>query len=289
MKCGILIASPIVLALLPRVVIADPLAYLRASSQLDRDTDAARYHPLNLIDDNAATSWCEGEEGLGQGEEIRFFFKKRQRIDRIVIGPSDQTGRLVEEVKVSDGINHVRVRLRGVYAERTLKRPLLGTTFVVTIEQVGGPNKNGLHPPDVACLSEVLLYWKKRPFGGKTPLSRLRYNERRERVLGSWNGEPLGAPERFITFSIDGTWAWKLVPVLGGPTVRRAGEYRFRGNRLLMRQGETGRWADMRLNYRRVIVDPDAIGAPLGDYDVISFGGKALGSTIAGEYNNAVF
>jgi hypothetical protein len=288
-KRGILITSALGLALIPQVAVADTLAYLRASSQLDRDTHASKYHPLNLVDDDPSTSWCEGADGLGEGEEIRFFFKKSQKIDRIIVGPSDTTGRLIEEVKVSDGINSVRIRLRGVYAEMTLKRPLAGTTFVVTIELVGGPNKNAPHGPDVACLSEVLLFWKKRPFGGRMPLSRLRFNEHRDHVLGTWNGEPLGAPERFITFSLDGTWAWKRVPLLGGKTVRRTGEYRFRGSRLLMRQGETGRWADMRFKHRRVIVDPENIGAPLGDYEVITFGAKVLGNEIAGEYNNAKF
>jgi hypothetical protein len=288
MRFGMRIAVSLVLTPWAGPAAADTLAYVRTSSQLESDTVRQRYHPLNLLDDDASTMWCEGAEGLGEGEEIRFYFKKAQRIDRIIVGPAAATGRLILRVRVSDGVNSIRIDLSDIYAERLLKRPLSGSSYTVSIEQVGGPNEGSRLGNDVACLSEVLLYWKKRPFGGRTPTSKLKYNKYRDRILGRWSGEPMGAPEKFLVFGLDGTWEWSFVPLLGGRSERMTGEYRFRGGRLLMRRGETGRWADMGFRYRRVEVDPDAPGAPLGDYDSIRIN-RALRDKLHGEYNNAQF
>jgi hypothetical protein len=268
--------------------LADPLAYVRASSQKDPDAERSLYHPLNLLDDDPATIWCEGKEGLGEEEEIRFYFKTHQKIDRIVVGPTPVTGRLVLRVKVTDGANNVTLDLADVYVERTLKSPLSGNNYTVSIEQVGGPNEGSKLPPDVACLADVMFYYKQLPFGGRLAPAKLRYDKMKDRILGRWGGAPLGASEKFIVFALDGTWEWSFDPLLGGKSERMAGEYRFRGNRLLMRRGETGRWADVGFSYERVQIDPNDIGAPLGDYDLIKIN-TALGDKIASDYNNAEF
>jgi hypothetical protein len=269
-------------------VLADPLAYVRASSQKDLDGDRSLYHPLNLLDDDPATLWCEGKPGLGEGEEIRFYFKTNQKIDRIVIGPTPLSGRKVLRVKVTDGANNVNVDLDDVYVERALRSPLSGTNYTVSIERVGGPNEGSKLDAEVACLADVLMYYKQQPFGGRLAPAKLRYDKMKDRVLGRWSGAPLGASESFIIFALDGTWEWTFEPLLGGKSERMAGEYRFRGNRLLMRRGETGRWSDMGFSYEYVKVDPDDIGRPLGNYDLIKLN-TALGDKIANDYNNAEF
>lgn len=267
---------------------AEPLAYVRASSQNGRSKSARDHHPLNLLDDDQATVWCEGADGVGESEEIRFYFKKPQRIDRIVVAPALDSGRKVDVVRVSDGVSSVKIPISDLIVEQPLRRPMRGKTFTVTIEQVGGPNANSALTDDVACLADVLLYQGKRLFGGRLPANKLRYNTMRDQVLGRWSGEPFGAPEKFLTFALDGTWEWNFEPLLEGTKERVTGEYRFRGNRLLMRIGETGRWADMRFKYDRKKVDPDEIGAPIGDYDMI-FLNEALKNRVGGQYNNAEF
>ena len=267
---------------------ADPLAYVRASSQLGGDATPDKYHPLNLLDDNPATLWCEGAAGAGEGEEIRFTFKTEQLIDRLVVGPAAGSGRVIESVRVSDGSNSLRVELDAEYADVKLRQPLQGNTITVSIEKVGGPNPDAIVASDVACLADVLLYHKRRPFGGNTPADRLRYDAHRDLILGRWAGAPLGAPEAHLTFALDGTWEWTFEPLLGGKRERVAGEYRFRGDRLLMRRGGAGRWADMRFSRRPINIDPMQPGAPLGDYVVIEING-ALGEGLAGEYNDARF
>ncbi len=266
---------------------AEPLAYVRASSQNARAKSAKLHHPLNLLDDDPETIWCEGAEGVGEGQEVRFFFKRSQRIDRIVIAPALATGRKIQVVRVSDGVNSVKIPISDAIVEQPLRRPMRGKTYTITIEQVGGPNSGSDLNDDVACLGDVLLYLGKRLFGGRLPEDKLRYDPVRDKVLGRWSGEPFGAPEKFITFALDGTWEWLYEPLLEGRKARVTGEYRFRGNRLLMRVGETGRWADMRFEYGRKKVDSQ-IGAPQGDYDTI-FLNDSLKGKVGGSYNNAEF
>lgn len=268
---------------------ADTLAYIRASSQAERDADIAKYHPMNLLDDDPATLWCEGDPGDGEGQGIRIIFKKAQKIDRVVIGPTLKTGRRVLTVEVSDGINVIRIQLGDRYAEQSFSPAMKGEEYTVTILEVGPANEAAKDlGPNVACLADVMMYLKKKPFGGRTPPSKLRFDKNRDRILGVWNGGDLGAPEKYLTFGLDGTWAWKYEPLMGGKPKKLKGEYRFRGGRLLMRKGETGRWGDVRFKYEHVKIDPNAPGAPLGDYSKLSFN-DLLCKEFAGAYNDAQF
>jgi len=268
---------------------AGALGYMRASSQFAHDLDASIYHPLNLIDDDPTTMWCEGSASEGEGEWVRFFFKTSQKIDRIVVVPAAQSGRLIEQVTIDDGSNTVRIDLTAhASADKTMERPLEGKTYIVTISRIGGPNAESKLPKDVACLADVMLYFKGHAFGGKVGAERLRFDPARDRLLGPWTGEPFGAPEKFITFSLDGTWEWTFKPLLGGAGGRMFGEYRFRGAELLMRRGEAGRWHEMGIAFRHVKVDADQQGAPQGDYDSFRLN-NALGAEISGQYDNAVF
>lgn len=276
-------------SLLPlSVAWGDSLAYVRASSQLQLSEAPDKYHPLNLLDEDPQTIWCEGAAGVGESESITFFFKTNQKIDRVVIGPTPQSGRFVQLVKISDGVNIVQIELAENYVDHQLKRPMNGSTYSITIEQVGGPNKMAKLDQESACLGDVLLYYKKQLYGGKTPSQKLRYDKMRDRVLGRWFGEPLGASERTLIFALDGTWDWIFKPLMGGKSDRKSGEYRFRNNRLLMRVGETGRWTDMRFKFRRVKVDTEEIGAPKSDYDAISLAND-MDDKVGGEYNTAEF
>jgi hypothetical protein len=269
---------------------ADTLAYVRASSQYQRDKATEGFHVLNLLDDDRETIWCEGSDGTGEGEEIRFYFKSPQKIDRIVVTPTPLSGRRISRLRVSDGTNSANIDLDDATTVQVqpLKKSMEGTTFIVTITEVAEPLKGSKLPDTVACLADVLFYYKNKLFGGKMTPDKFSYDRQRDKILGRWSGEPLGAPERFLTFAIDGSWEWTFVPMLGGKSEKVNGEYRFRGDRLLMRRGETGRWADVNFKYKRVVADPNDIGAPLGDYDVVNLN-DALGEKFAGEYNNAEF
>jgi hypothetical protein len=267
---------------------ADSLAYVRTSTQKDRVQAPAQYHALNLLDEDPATIWCEDDEGMGEREEVRFFFKGKVRIDRIAITPAVNSGRIIQEIKLSDDVNNVRVSLGDSTTDQSLSKPLVGTTITLVITKVGAANKTSALGPNTACLGDVLLYERNMLFGGKIEPAKLRYDPMREKVLGRWAGEPFGAPEKHIIFSLDGSWEWTYEGLMDGKKERLQGEYRFRGDRLLMRRGETGRWADMRFTYKRVAVNPDEAGAPKHDYDLIGLN-EAIEDKVQGEYNNADF
>jgi hypothetical protein len=273
--------------LVPASALADNLAYVRASSQLRRKATPADFHPINLLDDDPATVWCEGSDSLGEGEEVYIFFKKPQKIDRIVVGPAASTGRLILTLRITDGDNVTRINLGDRYVEQNFSPPMRGDKFVLSIVTVGEPNTGVQLSDNTACLADAMLYFKDRPFGGKLTPSQLRYDKTRDRILGQWSGEPLGAPEKFITFAIDGTWTWQYQPMMNGRSQRLFGEYRFRGNRLLMRKGETGRWADVQFKYEQIPVGDDG-GAPKADYEVISIS-PIIDKVLGGKYNNAEF
>lgn len=262
------------------------LAFVSASSQ--HKGSGKEYHPINLMDDEPDSVWCEGANGLGEGEEVHFFFKKPQKIDRILLRGTDKTGRTVLRVRLSDGSNNVAIDIGSEPLDQDLKPPLRGDTYTLYIDQVGGPNKASALPKDVACLADAVLYFRNRMWGGRITKRQLKLDKRTDQILGKWTGGALGAPESWLTFAIDGTWAWDYKPLMGGRPQKAAGEYRFRGNRLLMRKGEVGRWSDVRFKIRKIKVDPDEMGAPLGDYVVIEIN-RALGKDMAGEYNNAEF
>lgn len=268
-------------------VSASGLAYVRASSQHEAK-DRGRYHALNLLDEDPNTVWCEGEEGLGEGQGITIYFKGKQRIDRIVLMPAASSGRIVQSVRVSDGSRSVVIPISENGIEQTIKPPLFGTTFDITIEAVAHKNPDSTLPADVACLADATLYWGKHLFGGRSDAEKLRFDARLDKLLGRWQGGALGAPEMFLVFALDGSWEWIYKPLLGGKNRRVTGEYRFRNNRLLMREGEAGRWADMQFNWQRIAIDKDDQGVPLSDYDKILLG-KALGEELGGAYNNAQF
>lgn len=278
----------VVLFATAEAALAEPLAYVRTSSQKDRATAPAQYHPLNLLDEDPATIWCEDANSNGEKEEVRFFFKGRTRIDRIVIAPAVASGRIIQEVRLSDETNNVRVQVGEAKVDQMLAKPLIGTNIIMTIQKVGAANKSSTLGQDTACVADVLLYERNELFGGKLTQEKLKYDPMREKILGRWAGEPFGAPEKYLTFSLDGTWEWSYEGLMDQKKEKLVGEYRFRGDRLLMRRGETGRWADMRFSYKRVAVDTEELGAPKHDYDLIALN-EAIEDKVKGEYNNADF
>jgi hypothetical protein len=261
-----------------------PVSFVRATSQLEPEA-RGRYHPLNLLDGDPATVWCSaGEEPVNQGVDI--VFKRKQRIDRVVVTPSTRSGRIVTSVHITDGTRVVTVAVGTTEAAEVFNRPLEGTTYTVSIATVGDYTHAPGVPRESGCLADVQLFLKTSPFGGGA--QRLGYDPQVDQLVGAWSGGALGAPEKTLTFSLDGTWDWKFKPLLGGKTKRAAGEYRFRGERLLMRLGEAGRWADVQYRWRRVKTDATEMGAPAADYDEIELN-DAVSADLAGLYNNARF
>ena len=264
------------------------LAYVSASGQ-SAGANAGNFHPLNLLDDDANTVWCAPSPEFGKGQEVTFVFKRNQRIDRIVINPSSRGARMIDTVRFFDGARVVSVAVGAESATNRLDTPLFGDQITMSVERLGEVNNDSpFRGTETVCLADILLYNRDQLFGGKQPAKNMRYDERLDQVLGRWNGGELGAPEKQMTFALDGTWEWSFQPMLGGTKQRASGEYRFRGSRLFMRKGEMGRWSDMGFRFERVSVDPMELGSPRGNYSRFELN-SALGDLLGDSYNNAEF
>ena len=262
-----------------------PLSYTHASSQFDAANNATRYHPLNLIDRDPNTLWCEGRDNAN-GEGVEFFFKSPQVVDRVVVIASARSGRRIDSVRLSDGQAVIRVAITPDSTDAHLSNALRGNSVTVSIDHVGVANPNAEVGANVACLAEVQLYHGDELL---TPASdRATIDGIANYVVGDWNAEPLGAPERHIVFALDGTWTWTHTPLVGGASQEVTGTYKFHNQRLLMRKGSSGRWLDAGVHLRHVVVDQEDLGAPRYDYDTIKLN-KVLGDDVGGEYNNARF
>ncbi|MBN1962479.1 MAG: hypothetical protein JW841_16210 [Deltaproteobacteria bacterium] len=266
--------------------VAASISFVRATSQYQATEDKGLYHPLNLLDDDPSTIWCSDPEDTSSRIGIEIVFKHKQKLDRVAINPSNKSGSVINSVRISDGNKEVIVDVGTTSAVEVFNQALEGKKYTITIQKVGEQTPESGMPPDVLCLADTLLYLRGSLFGGGA--SKLQYENLNNQLLGTWNGEPLGAPEKVLTFSADSSWEWVFTPLLGGKSKRLTGEYRFRGKKLFMRKGSVGRWQAIGYKRRRVKIDPEEMGAPKDDYDIISLG-KGLGKEIAGEYNNARF
>lgn len=262
-----------------------PLAYAHASSQFDAENNGTRFHPLNLIDRDPNTLWCEGKENAS-GQGVEFFFKSSQIVDRVVVLATARSGRRIESLRLSDNQSVIRVAITPDSTDAHLNNPLHGTSVTVAIDHLGVANPNTDLGAEVACLAEVQLYHGDELL---TPNSdRVTMDGIANYVVGEWNAEPLGAPERHLVFALDGSWTWTYTPLLGGSSKEVSGTYKFHNQKLLMRKGTTGRWLDAGVHLRHVTIDQEDLGAPRGDYDTIKLN-KVLGDDVGGEYNNAQF
>jgi hypothetical protein len=212
-------ASLGVLLLAAAAQAAPSVGWVRASGQLEPSTPS-RYSPLNLLDGNAATAWCSRDADALK-ETLAFGFAEPVTLTRLEVttgnAASEETFRAFSRVR--------KLLLRGPEATATvtledrlgaqsvqLEKPLKGKNFTLEVLD----SFSAEDPLAPVCLADVL------PFAGATPLAgaalkkRLGYQPGRTEVLGLWYGGAEGAPDRTLTFFLDGRW--RLLPE--GPSGR---------------------------------------------------------------------
>jgi hypothetical protein len=183
---------------------APKVGWVRASGQLDAETPA-RYTPLNLLDGLASTAWCtRGADALS--ETVTFGFVEPVKLTQLEV--STGNGASAEAFHAFSRAR--KLLLRGVDA-----------TATVLLEDRLGPQTVQLEKPlaGKVFLVEVLdTFAAEDPlapvFAGTTPLAgaslrkALAYQPQRAELLGLWYGGPDGAPDRTLTFFLDGTWRY---------------------------------------------------------------------------------
>jgi len=208
-------ARPLLLLLLaaPAAQATPSVGWVRASGQLDASTPS-RYTPLNLFDGLPATVWCSrGADALS--ETLSFGFAEPVTLTRVEV----TTGNAASE-ETFHAFSRVRkLLLRGPGGVATLvledtpgpqslplPKPLRGQAFTLEVLDTY-PAEDVLA---AACLADFLPFSGTAPLAGPVLRKRLGYQPGGTELLGVWYGGPAGAPDRALTFMLDGSW--RLAP-----------------------------------------------------------------------------
>ena len=263
----------------------DALAYITASSEQRDPAHPGHFKPINLLDNDPATLWCEAAAGTGEGQEIHLSFKTPQTVDHVKVTRA-AVGHQVMEVRLSNGSQTVQVPVGTSEADSTveLETPLSGKEFTFVL---GTVQESGQAAKQPTCLADITLLHGTHPLY-EASQSGNSDDRTKNRLLGTWNASPLGAPESVLTFNLDGTWTWLHEPLLEGERRVLEGTYQVHQGQLRMRLKNQSRWTAVSMHLHEVLIDADEMGAPVGNYVDLQLG-DTLGADLAGHYNNARF
>ncbi|RKH44865.1 discoidin domain-containing protein [Corallococcus sicarius] len=236
---SLLLVSPSVLAAAP----AAP-GYAQAEAYVDKDSRPERHAPLNLLDGRDTTAWCaEGEKPTN----IIIGFKDPVTLDEVRVYTGDGTSR--DAFKAKGRVR--KFTLTSVEASRSvtvqdkrglqavpLSQPLFGARFVLEVAD----RFPGTQEDAPVCLTDLILYSGGKPLNAPSLATRYKYDAKVAPLLGTWFGGHEGAPERFLSFFVDGTWRFSLEPLeTREPTTVVTGTYTVSGQRVTLDIPKKGR------------------------------------------------
>ncbi|RKG86418.1 discoidin domain-containing protein [Corallococcus terminator] len=236
---SLLLAAPSVLAAAP----AAP-GYAQAEAYVEKDARPEHYSPLNLLDGRDTTAWCaEGEKPA----HVIIGFKEPVTLDEVRVYTGDGTSR--DAFKANGRVR--KFTLTSVEASRSvtvqdkrglqavpLTQPLFGARFVLEVADRFPGTKEGAP----VCITDLVLYSGGKPLNAPALATRFKYEARVAPLLGTWFGGHEGAPERFLSFFVDGTWRFSLEPLeTPEPTTVVTGTYTVSGGRVTLDIPKKGR------------------------------------------------
>ncbi|RKG78260.1 discoidin domain-containing protein [Corallococcus sp. CA049B] len=228
----LLLVSPTVLAAAP----AAP-GYAQAEAWLEKEARPDHYVPLNLLDGRDTTVWCaEGEKP----SHVFIGFKEPVTLDEVRVYTGDGTSR--DAFKANGRVR--KFTLTSVDASRSvtvqdkrglqavpLSQPLFGARFILEVAD----RFPGAKEDSPVCLTDLVLYSGGKPLNGPALATRYKYDARVAPLVGTWFGGHEGAPERFLSFFVDGTWRFSLEPLeTPEPTTVVSGTYTVSGNKVTL-------------------------------------------------------
>jgi hypothetical protein len=188
---------------------APSVGWVRASGQLDASTPG-RYTPLNLLDGLPSTAWCSrGADALS--ESLAFGFAEPVTLTRLDVttgnAATSETFHAFSRVRKlllrgTEGTATISVEDRLGPQTVQLAKPLRGKNFSLEVLDTFSAED----PLAPACLADVLPFSGTTALAGPALRSRLGYQPGRAEMLGLWYGGPEGAPDRTLTFFLDGSW-----------------------------------------------------------------------------------
>lgn len=258
--------TPLMLCLgLAMPAAAGELAYVEASTELHKGTPAS--YAYNAVDGKDTTTWCSSK-GPSR-ERLVFGFEKSQRITEIgfIVGPVsggkvDKKNARPKVVRLLDGQTQRNLELRDSDQMQAVKLdpPIKSSRLIVEVVEV----RDGKKPDAPVCIAEVLLKDRRTELTGSSIGSKLRgLNTPSRRLLHTWIDNP-DAPERTLTFSLDGSFKYSYEPLLEGKPRRITGKWSATGK--YVRFTVHGKNSQMR--YRLTKVDEGD-----GEFTVVNLSG----------------
>jgi hypothetical protein len=208
-------------ALLGLLLAAAPsIGYVQATGWAERPTAPGRFQPLNLVDGDTHTAWCSSG-GDAQADTITVGFPTSVAIDELRVATGNQAdasafhgyARAKKFVLRTEGraATFSVADTEGVQTVK-LETPLQGTNFALEVLDV----EPGEDPAMPACLSELHFASHGRVFAAPAK-KLLHWNPDRAALYGTWYSGDEGAPDKSLSFFVDGSWLYRSVPP-GEPT-----------------------------------------------------------------------
>ncbi|ADO73462.1 NADase-type glycan-binding domain-containing protein [Stigmatella aurantiaca] len=225
---------------------AQPSAgYAQAADYLEKDSHPERYSPLNILDGRDTTVWCSPE---GRGSPLSVGFKGIATVDEVRL----YTGNGSDRQAFKDYARVKKLTLQGKESARTftledkrgiqtvpLNPAISGAWF--TLEVVD--TFPGAEPNAPVCLTDVVFYSEGKPLNGPPLAPKLKYDARTAPVLGTWYAGLEGAPDRFLSFYVDGTYRFVHEPLHGEEPTTVTGTYTASGAKLTLDLPKNGKTA----------------------------------------------
>ncbi|SEN24129.1 hypothetical protein SAMN05444354_1357 [Stigmatella aurantiaca] len=230
---------------LPALAAQPPAGYAQAADYLEKDSRPERYTPLNILDGRDTTVWCApaggksplsvGFKGVATVDEVRLYtgngsdrqaFKAFARVKKLTLQGKESARTFTVEDK------------RGTQTV-PLNPAISGAWF--TLEVVDTFPGNEADAP--VCLTDIVFYSEGKPLNGTFLAPKLKYDARTAPLLGTWYAGLEGAPDRFLSFYVDGTYQLVHEPLGGEAPTTLTGTYAASGARLTLDIPKKGKTA----------------------------------------------
>lgn len=247
MRRPLLLASLLILIAAPSAFAAAPpsVGYAQAEDYLDKDSHPERYNPLNVLDARDSTVWCAAQ-GEGARPVMTIGFKGVATVDEVRV----YTGNGSEREAFKEYARAKKITLEGKDTARSFtledKRgqqtiPLNPAVSGAWITLEVKDTFPGSEPKAPVCLTDVVFYSGGKPLNGTKLATALRYDARLAPLLGTWFGGLEGAPDRFLSFYVDGTYRFVHEPLGGGEPSAFTGTYTASSSRLSLELPKKGK------------------------------------------------
>lgn len=238
------LTSFLLLSASPALAAQPSVGYAQASDYLEKDSHPERYHPLNLLDGRDTTVWCAPEGG--SSGPLTIGFKGVATVDEVRL----YTGNGSDREAFKANARAKKLTLQGKESARSFTvEDKRGTQTVPLNPAISGAwftlevvdTFPGAEPNAPVCLTDIVFYSEGQPLNGTKLAPKLKYEARTAPLLGTWYAGHEGAPDRFLSFYVDGTYQFVHEPLDGEEPTTLTGTYTVSGSKLTLELPKKGK------------------------------------------------